>query len=390
MKFSLSLSFLALASPVAGFDGSIRADSQMGQKLMGKARQLENNNYYAYSWMADAALKFDGCASIPMFERDEGLRSNMVVKFKLCPNNSCSSCRNGGEYIVEMREFVETYQEALQESREYECEYAKESCEYSCENGGYNYQNYDNGGNYNNNYNGNNNQNDDEYCLNMCLQEKGLSYCMEDQGDEQMDLNEFGECRAIEEGNENNNGNNYYSGSSNYQMYYTGAYCTSSGIYAGVFTDSTCTKHAPKGTYEKYNYGYSLPTEPLASSTCMSCKVQNYDNDNNGNNNNNNNGNNNNNNNNGDEIAEICAGLYEEAVKCERSVKATYKDESGCDMIHHVIPKLSKAMNNIRTPSVAPFFAWVFGIGFFALAGYLFQLHKKTGKVLEDAGYTLN
>jgi hypothetical protein len=48
-------------------------------------------------------------------------------------------------------------------------------------------------------------------------------------------------------------------------MYYVGAYCTSSGVYAATFTDSTCTKKAPSGTYEKYNYGYSLPTEPLVS-----------------------------------------------------------------------------------------------------------------------------
>jgi hypothetical protein len=43
--FAVSLPLLALASPVAGFDGSIRADSKMGEKLIGKSRQLENNNY---------------------------------------------------------------------------------------------------------------------------------------------------------------------------------------------------------------------------------------------------------------------------------------------------------------------------------------------------------
>jgi len=370
MKFSLPFTFLALASPVAGFDGSIQADSKLGQKILGKARQLENgDNYYAYSWIGSASLKFDGCASIPMFERDEGLRSNMVAKFKICPGDSCGSCRNGGEYIVEMRDFVETYQEALQEAQEYECETNKEICEYNCENG-YQYQNYDNGNNYNNNYN-NNNQNDDEYCLNSCLAEKGYSQCIEDENEqEQMDLNEFGECRPIEEGNENNY-NNY---GSNYQMYYTGAYCTSSGVYAGVFTDSTCTKHAPKGTYESYNYGYSLPTEPLVSSTCISCAAQ-YNDDGNANN---------------GGIAEVCEDLYEEAIKCEKNVKTTYKDTSGCDMIHHIIPKLSKAMNNIQGgPSSAEVFAWLFGIGFFALAGYLYKLHKKAGASLTDSGYTL-
>lgn len=380
MKFSLPFSFLALASPVAGFDGSIRADSKMGQKILGKARALENNNNnYAYSWIGGASLKFDGCASIPMFERDEGLRSNMVAKFKLCPNNSCGSCRHGGEYIVEMREFVETYQEALKESREYECEYNTEVCESSCENG-YQYQNYDANANNYNNYNGNNNnQNDDNYCLNGCLAEKGMSYCIEEQ--EEQEMNEFAECQPIEDGNENN-----YNYGSSYQMYYTGAYCTSSGVYAGVFTDATCTKHAPKGTYEKYNYGYSLPTEPLVSSTCISCAANNYNDDNNGNNNNNNG---NNNNNNGG-INEVCENLYEEAVKCEKNVKgATYKDTSGCDMIHHVLPKLSKAMNSIRGgPAPSVVFAWIFGIGFFALAGYLYKLHKKAGKSMSD--YTLS
>jgi len=393
--FTTALTIVALASPAACFDGSIRADSNMGQKLMGKARQLNNNNNnnnYYYSWIADAALKFDGCASIPMFERDEGLRSNLVAKFKLCPNNSCNSCHNGGEYIVEMREFVETYQDALKESREYECETAKESCEYNCQNGNYqnyngnanaNYNNangdYNANGNYNANYNynngqnnnNNNNNNNEDYCLNNCLMEQGLDYCIEEEGQDQDEIKEFAECRLLEVEGGNNNNNNYnynYNYNQNYQVYYTGAYCTSSGVYAGIFTDSTCTTHAPKGTYEKYNYGYSLPSQPLVSSTCMSCKANNNDN----------NGNNNDDNNNG--IAEVCEQLYEEALKCESNVKATYKDTSGCEMIHNILPQLNKAMKNIRGPDISKTLAWVFGIGFFALAGYLFTLHQKAAQ----------
>ena len=363
------------------------------------------------SWIGNAALKFDGCASIPMFERDEGLRSNLVAKFKLCPNNSCKSCRNAGEYIVEMREFVETYQDALKESQEYECENANYLCETNCANG-YTYQyqsddaNANANGNYNNNYqygdgyngnnnnqnNNNNNDGDDgDYCLNACLMEKEMDYCIEQEGQEEQDLNEFAECQPMEnEGDNNNNNNNnnynYNGGNSNYQQYYVGAYCTSSGVYAGVFTDSTCTKHAPSGTYEKYNYGYSLPTQPLVSSTCMSCSANNYDNGNNNNNNNNNNGNNNNNNG----ISEVCESLYEEAVKCEKNVKSTYKDISGCDMIHTIIPQLNSAMKNIRSPPVAKIAAWTFGIGFFALAGYIFSLHRKVGQQkmdLDNSGY---
>jgi len=382
--------------PIIGFivypflvDGSIPAESKLGQNLLEKSRHLENNNYNNnyYSWIGNAALKFDGCASIPMYERDEGLRSSLLAKFKLCPTGKCGTCHNAGEYVVEMKEFVETYQEALKEANEYECENANYLCENSCQNGGGYY--YDNGNdngndgqnyNYNNGNNGNNYNNDennDEYCLYNCLMEQGLDYCIE--GEDEMDINEFAECRPMNE--ENGNNNNYnYNDNNNYQMYYVGAYCTSSGVYAGVFSDSTCTKHAPSGTYEKYNYGYSLPTQPLVASTCMSCNA-NANNYNNNNNNNNNNGG----------ISEVCDKLYEEALKCESNVAvANYKDTSGCEMIHNILPQLNSAMKNIRSPNVTKAAAWTFGIGFFALAGYLLLLHKKAAKQkmeLEKSGY---
>jgi len=42
--FSVAFSLLALVSPVVCLDASIQADSKLGQKLMSKARKLENNN----------------------------------------------------------------------------------------------------------------------------------------------------------------------------------------------------------------------------------------------------------------------------------------------------------------------------------------------------------
>ena len=106
--------------------------------------------------MATASLKFDGCISIPSFERDEGLRSELVAKFRLCQDGNCGSCRHSGEYIVEMREFVESYQEAMQEANEAACENANYACETSCQYGNYNANNNANG---ENNYNYNNNNN---------------------------------------------------------------------------------------------------------------------------------------------------------------------------------------------------------------------------------------
>lgn len=158
-----------------------------------------------------------------------------------------------------MREFVEAYQEAKQEENEAVCENAQYQCEYQCQN------QYNNGNNNNQNGNNNNNGDDDEYCQYQCLIDQGLGYCAQDEDqDGEINMNELAECRAMNE-DDNNNNNGYYNGNSNYQMYYVGAYCTSSGVYAGVFTDAACSKKAPSGTYEKYNYGYSLPTEPMVS-----------------------------------------------------------------------------------------------------------------------------
>mmetsp|Transcript_47154 Transcript_47154/g.50953 ORF Transcript_47154/g.50953 Transcript_47154/m.50953 type:complete len:178 (-) Transcript_47154:182-715(-) len=101
--------------------------------------------------------------------------------------------------------------------------------------------------------------------------------------------------------------------------------------------------------------------------------------------------NNNNNNNNNGGISEVCEKLYEESVKCEKNVAgASYKDTSGCEMIHKILPKLNSAMKNIRSPPIAKVAAWTFGIGFFALAGYLFLLHKKVARQkqeLQMSGY---
>merc|ERR1719464_2126591 len=100
--------------------------------------------------------------------------------------------------------------------------------------------------------------------------------------------------------------------------------------------------------------------------------------------------NNGNNNNNGG-ISEVCEQLYEQSIKCEKNVAgANYKDTSGCEMIHNILPQLNSAMKNIRSPHVAKISAWTFGIGFFALAGYLFLLHKKVARQkeeLEKSGY---
>ena len=105
MKLLCAFLMTALATAV-----DITSDSELGQRLLSKARllnsegrELENNNNYYTSWMTGYSLKFDGCHSIPQFEREEGMRSVLLAKFKMCPSDNCGKCPNAGEYIVEMR-----------------------------------------------------------------------------------------------------------------------------------------------------------------------------------------------------------------------------------------------------------------------------------------------
>jgi hypothetical protein len=44
MKIINAALVLLCLSPALAFDGSIAAESDLGQKLLGKARQLQNNN----------------------------------------------------------------------------------------------------------------------------------------------------------------------------------------------------------------------------------------------------------------------------------------------------------------------------------------------------------
>jgi len=73
-------------------------------------------------------------------------------------------------------------------------------------------------------------------------------------------MNELAECRQL--GNNKNNNNN----GEDAPVYYVGAYCGSRGVYAGVFSDASCTKKVSSSIYETYsNDGASLPKEALVS-----------------------------------------------------------------------------------------------------------------------------
>ena len=266
------LAFVAGASAKSFIpEADIKAESALGKKLMSKARQLEQNNQeqeHDPSWMVNYSIKYLSCASLPTLREegggDEGILYNQnLVKFALCPSDSCDSCSNGqAQYVVNMMDFVDIYTEMKLTEQEMACENMREyGC--NCENA-----------------------NDDEACENACYANAGMEYCIEYEGQEEFEIQRYLECAELEAGeNNNNNGNgNYYQQNNNNGnvnmnwQYYVGMACSESdgkSINLAVYTDAGCSQKAGSGIYEALNYGNSLPfeNEPIVSlNDCISCQ----------------------------------------------------------------------------------------------------------------------
>merc|ERR1719356_1103040 len=102
-----------------------------------------------------------------------------------------------------------------------------------------------------------------------------------------------------------------------------------------------------------------------------------------------NNGNNNNNNNNyyyqqDLQVAEICEGVYEQSAKCEGALEnVMYKDNSGCEFMNGILPKLEMATRNVARAGKAgasKTFAIMFGVLTVLFASYSAFLYKKLSR----------
>ena len=69
--------------------------------------------------------------------------------------------------------------------------------------------------------------------------------------------------------------------------------------------------------------------------------------------------------------------MYEQATKCETKVTASsYQDNTGCELIHDVVPKMSSALNG-SSGTTAKVFAWLFAFTIAGMGAYIYHLHKK-------------
>jgi hypothetical protein len=377
MKFFLSfLTFgLASASQMVQKLDSLSVDSTLGAKLMGKARRLENDDEVDFSWVADFSIKFQGCHHVSQWnadadeDNDVKIQTTRLVRFRLCPTESCSTASGGGctsgygDYIIDMNTFLESYYDAADEYSEWKCEsIASQS---SCGN--------DDG-----------NDDDEDKCLYDFYESQGVvdecsdnnPYNDDQEEEEQFSLADYVECAQAEFNNDERRLDEEE------VAYYLGPYCSEQGgaIYMGMFTDDTCSSFADgqggATTYASFA-GKSLPYsgKSVITMDCFSCKENEDANENDGNDNDDE-----------DQVIEMCEEIYQQAGKCETGLEATgyvsesMANENACNYISGIkVIRQNGIITQVgsKANKTASIFIGIFVVAFVLLAAYVYYLKTK-------------
>ena len=135
---------MAHANVINHANGDIKLNTAAGRKLVQNARRVaQNNNAYYYgnvngqsqydgdyseidwdnidtSYLAGYSVKFQGCHHVQQWndnaaEEDIKIMTQRLVRFRMCPADSCSSSstkgcdKNYGDYLVDMETYVNVY-----------------------------------------------------------------------------------------------------------------------------------------------------------------------------------------------------------------------------------------------------------------------------------------
>lgn len=375
MKFSFS--FTASIAAVLGTSvqsrmlrevplHDVEASSAIGMELLSKARLLannqnqNNNNMYnadfQFTWVSGYSLKFQGCHHVSQWnsnaDSDEDVRvsTKRIVRFRLCPSNSCMNANNKGcstgygDYVIDLDTFMSAYSQAQEKKQS---------------------------------YNGENQQGQYQ------------------EGQSSMLWQDYTQCTKVQLNSNNNNNNWQYNNQNNNQQqnnnqdYYMGPYCASQGgaIYLGLFMDDSCTSFADSNGGRdvfKSTTGYDLPygSTSVVSMDCISCKESDgnnqddgfyssyYENDKNDK----------------DSVVEYCETLYDKAGKCEESLSGSIwdKNNNACNYMEGikivrldgtVMTAQAKANRSARTVIS------LLSIAFVGLACYVYHLRSKLDRV---------
>jgi hypothetical protein len=344
---------------------------------MEHARRLNNNQQEedVSAWISGYSLKFQGCFDVKQWndeadgEDDVRISTKSLVRFRMCPSDSCSSskaagCTAGfGDYVISMDTFMQGWFEAVREQREAACqEFFNSKCD--CDK--------------------DNNQADDfneEYCEYNCYLDNDMAQCVDrnpyeengQENDRKFDIDEYMECKEVELPN-----NNQRKLQDNEEVrYYVGPYCGNQGgsIHLGLFTDDTCTQKASGVTFEEL-MGFALPyeTSSLVDASCVSCLEPVEQDKNNANDAAD-----------ADNVLESCETLYTYSGKCEANLpaeKVAAPNNNACNFMEGIKIVRQDGIIDVgvaRKSAVATSFIVIFAMAFCAMAFYVWYLRTRLG-----------
>lgn len=303
----------------------------------------------SYYFIGGYSIKFLDCHSVNQWdgenndedeedEEDDGgssessnrIIASNLIRFRLCPANSCQSKSTSGcsskygDYVVDFNTFVYNYLSAQDYLNEEIYNYCYNECLYQ-----------------------------DDYCQSDCFEKNGgLSRTSSDDGNDDFDPVDYSQCAALDDGDDDA-GNDYF----------VGPYCSSDGksIYLGTFSDDNCSEFSSCDSSCFYSkYGYYLPhtDSSLVTKDCLSCSysymTQQSEGGNNG-------------------ASDTCKELYSNAGKCETRMSISYPNESACTYIEG-IKFLQKdgviSSNSIKRSKVASM-----SIGFICFTSILLAIY---------------
>lgn len=336
----------------------IDADSELGRQLIAKSRRVEqqdNENEQDISFVAKYSIKFMGCHHVTQWASEEEIeemdeenddennqeegrtpsaangriRSKGLVRYRLCPSDSCfdhfgAGCSsNFGEYIVDMYSFLETYIGWRVENAAYQCQTYRNTCYKKC------YES-SNANCYSNCYKGYGV--DASLCANSGEDAYGNEY---DSYGNEFSLEDYLQCGEYDI--INNDGEEI--------AHYLGPYCSAQGgdIRLGFFQDQYCTiASSYQANYFEKMTGITIPytKESMITTNCLSCvsteqeneaqgeqDYYNYDADGNRNYYV------------ADQVNDLCGTMYMLSGKCETEFSediVPYPEEGGCTYMESV------------------------------------------------------